>query len=236
MRLPSFSSDVIEAIADSLPEPRSEGCRKLLPQILDEWSRNELQRHVRHFSKESRSVARERMKKLEIVRKRAGELLEALEAVDENARTGILAHLMIIAEGRRPEDVSRAEYAVRIRRLDEERDFLARLAAVAPTEFGKRESGQPRNLHAYLVLQDAAAIFEWFSGMKAARGVDRTSGTETGPFFRFASTLWPLVFGKNRGLPAAMKNWALWRSQYDERSALITNIGLRHPTWGIFEC
>ena len=33
-----------------------------------------------------------------------------------------------------------------------------------------------------------------------------------------------------------MKNWAEWREQYKrERSALITNIALRYPTWGIFE-
>src|SRR5262249_8017742 len=100
--VPNFSSEVMKAVADSLPAPRSEERRKLLPQILQEWSRTELQQHLQYFSKESRSITRERTKKLEIVRKHARQLLEALDAVDENSRTGILAYLMIIAEGTPP--------------------------------------------------------------------------------------------------------------------------------------
>jgi hypothetical protein len=120
--------------------------------------------------------------------------------------------------------------------LNEETDFLSKLSAIAPEKLWKSGPGQPRNLRAHLVLQDAAAIFEWLTGMKAARGVDRIGAFETGPFFRFASTLWPEVFGNGVvGLPAAMKNWAQYRSQYNERSALVANIALRHPTWGIFE-
>jgi hypothetical protein len=31
-----------------------------------------------------------------------------------------------------------------------------------------------------------------------------------------------------------MKNWADARGKFGEKSPLIANIGLRHPTWGIF--
>jgi hypothetical protein len=59
---------------------------------------------------------------------------------------------------------------------------------------------------------------------------------EIGPFFRFASALWPAIFGNGTvGLPAAMKNWASARKHYDERSALIANMALRHPEWGLFQ-
>ena len=56
-------------------------------------------------------------------------------------------------------------------------------------------------------MKDLAAIFEWLTGRKAARGVDRTYHTETGPFFRFAQSIWPVAFGNTRGLKAAIKNF-----------------------------
>jgi hypothetical protein len=165
----------------------------------------------------------------------AGQLLNALNAIKEHDRTAIIAQ-MINAEGRRLKDISRVDLEDQARRLEEELHFLAKLASISPKKYWNVRRGGPRNLAAYLVLQDAAAIFEWFSGRRAARGVDRIDGTETGPFFRFASALWPVVFGKGAaGLSAALKNWALGRSRYSEQSALIANIALRHPTWGIFE-
>jgi hypothetical protein len=227
-----FSAEFARIVADSLPKTVCSRRLKLLPQILQEWNRTDLQRHL---SMEPPAIRRARIKKLEAVKKCARRLLESMEAVDKTGRTTILVQ-MIVAEGRRPEDVSRAEVANRITRLKEERDFLAKLSAIAPRESWKPRRGQPRNIPAYLVLQDAAAIFEWLTGKKATREVNRDDGTEVGPFFRFASTLWPEVFGKGvAGLPAAMKNWASWRSRYDEQSALLGNMNFRHPSWGVFE-
>ena len=221
-----------EALECVLPKPLCTRRCKLLPQILRDWSRTDLREHL---SRDSRATTRKRIRKLEIVKKRAHKLFEALTKLDKDDRTAILVQ-MIIAEGRREEDVSRSDFADRTARLNQESDFLAKLGAIAPKKFWKVEgSGRPPNLVAYLVLQDTAAIFEWLAGTKAARGVHRITGSETGPFFRFASTLWPAVFGNSiAGLPAAMKNWAQWQSRYNERSALIANMALRHPTWGIF--
>ena len=84
----------------------------------------------------------------------------------------------------------------KLKRLKEQRDYLAQLAAISPKRYWNTGRGRPRNLAAYLVLQDAAAIYEWFSGKKAARGVSPVDGKESGPFFRFASTLWPIIFEK----------------------------------------
>jgi hypothetical protein len=86
----------------------------------------------------------------------------------------------------------------------------------------------------YLVIKDIAAIFEWYSGLKATRRVNRVSKGETGPFYRFAAALWPVIFGKGDDrLPAAIKKFAAYRER--EGRALIANIAMRHREWRIFE-
>ena len=124
----------------------------------------------------------------------------------------------------------------KLKRLKEQRDYLAQLAAISPKRYWNTGRGRPRNLAAYLVLQDAAAIYEWFSGTKAARGVSPVDGKESGPFFRFASTIWPIIFEKGcAGLPAAMRNWAVGRARFSERLPFIANLAMHNPTWRIFE-
>jgi hypothetical protein len=99
----------------------------------------------------------------------------------------------------------------------------------------KRSRGQPRNTAAYLVLLDLAAIFEWLTGVEPKRNVSRTGEGEIGAFYPFCEAVWPLVFNSGLfGLPAAMKNWARDHAKYVESSALIANIDLRHPSWGLF--
>jgi hypothetical protein len=175
--------------------------RELLPQILHEWNRTDLQKHL---------------------------------SMDLRATT------------------SRVAFANLKRRLSEECNFLAELAGIAPEEVSKLR--RPRNLAAYFVLRDAAAIFAWFTDKKATRQVHRITNRETGPFFQFASALWPVVFSRGtQGLPAAMKNWEKAKTNWEKAmknrkatmtragsdsdedsgwpSALIANIDLRHPTW-----
>ena len=122
-------------------------------------------------------------------------------------------------------------------RLRQEDDFLRKLTATTATiiEEDKRGPGQPRNIRAYLVMKDLAAIFEWLTGRKAARGVDRTDHAETGPYWRFAESVWQVVFGTSHGLKAAMKNWAELRELHHEPSSFMLNLPLRRPEWGIFE-
>jgi hypothetical protein len=200
---------VAEALERTFPKPLPQKRCELLPRILDEWGRTDLRRHL---SRESREIIRERIKRLKRVKARACRLSDALSEIDKLDQRTILVQ-MIIAEGRRLENVSR-------------------------TEFSDRQAprGHPRNIAAYQVLQDAAAIFEWLTDARATRAVDRIKAIETGPFFRFASILWPVVFKKGvAGLSAAIKNWAAARSKYNERSALIANIAMRYPTWGVFD-
>jgi hypothetical protein len=162
--------------------------------------------------------------------------MNTLNKVDEPGRTAIAAQ-MIIAERGQFRGVNPTEFATRIERVNEESEFLANLAAIAPDEYWQPTSSRrPRNIPAYLVLRDAAAIYQWLTGRAAEREVGRSSRRDTGPFFRFASTLWPAVFGEGTaGLSNAMKNWASAKKRFRERSPLIINIAMRHPTWGIFE-
>jgi hypothetical protein len=134
------------------------------------------------------------------------------------------------------QDVSRAELDDKTAQLEQEHRFLDDLSRIEPETLWRLRPGQPPNVTAYLVLKDAASIFEWLTGKKAARGVNRSDATESGPFHRFVSVLWPAIFENGTsGLPAAMKNWAQWHSKHQERSALMTNMASRNPTWGLFE-
>jgi hypothetical protein len=223
---------VAEALVRILPKPLSQHRRELLPRILQEWDHTDLRQHL---SRESRAIIRKRINRLEEVKANARRLSDALNKCDQRDQTAILAQ-MLIAERKRIWDVSRTEFSDRRARLTEEVDYLAKLTAITPKESWQLSRGRPRNIATYQVLQDAAAMFEWLTDTDATREVDRMEGTESGPFFQFVSILWPVVFRKGvAGLPAAMKNWAAGRSKYNEQSALIANIKLRYPTWGVFE-
>jgi hypothetical protein len=217
-----------ESVRCVLPKPLCMPRCELLPQVLLEWDRSALEEHL---SREPRAHIRKRIKKLDTVTKLARLLQEALDKLERVDRSAIV--LQMIRAGRGIEEVNWKELAHRIARLEWLSEYLAKVGGVQTSEIWKLRPGQPPNLAPYLVLQDAAAIFEWLTGVKATRHVDRDNYTETGPFFQFASILWPIIFKKGTaGLPAAMKNWAEWRSEHNERSALIANIAARHPGWG----
>ncbi len=223
---------VADALKSVLPKPLSAHRFKLLPQILQEWGRADLQEHL---SRESRAIVKNRIEKLQVVKNCARGLKDALDGIDGYDRR-VLFHQLMKVGGRSLLGLSRAERAERARRFDEQSEFLSKLAAITPADLWNPISRRPRSIRAYLVLQDAAAIFEWLTGTKAIRQVSRHNGTEIGPFFRFASTLWPVIFGNGiTGLPSAMKNWDQWAKQYDEKSGLIDNIAQRHRAWGIFD-
>jgi len=218
---PKFTGRGVRLIADSLCNAVDTRRRELLPRILAEWGRTDLREHLqmRH------EITPERRKRVKTVGKCAQKLLEALCAIDVQDRYGIA--LKMRSEG--------TKFDGPVKRIDDEGDFLTTLAEAA-LQTWKRGPGQPRNIRTYLVMKDVAAIFEWLTNMEATRQVDRKSGVETGPFLQFAAAIWPVVFGKaDDGLRAAMRNWSSYRKRHGERSVLIANIAMRHPTWGIFE-
>jgi hypothetical protein len=231
---PVFTDRDVTLIASSLPDAVDPQRLKLLPRVLREWSRNELREYL---SREPRAIILERAARVEAVGEHAQRLLEALGALDDRDRYAIVVEMLRVGEhlrsGMSPWD-QMSEASELLPRIKEENSFLGKLAAAAPAAW-KRGRGGPRNIIAYLVMKDAGAIFKWLTGMDAKRQVDRDTGKETGPFWRFAKTIWPVVFGKAEGLSSAMKNWESYRKKYGEGCALIANIAMRHPTWGLFE-
>jgi hypothetical protein len=222
---PLFTDREVELISKSLSDKVIARRLELLPSVLRDWGANELQRYR---SEELPAQIRDRVRRLKEVGNCAGRLLQALKTIDKLERIGI-AFEIVRAEGQPwpPKEL--------IQRIEEENGFLAKLAVAAPAAW-KRGRGRPRNISAYLVMMDAAAIFEWVTKIGAERIVDRDSGTEGGPFFQFVAALWPVVFGKgDDGLSAAMKNWAANRKRHGESSALIVNIEMRKRTWGLFK-
>jgi hypothetical protein len=189
-----------EALRCVLPKPLCTRRCELLPQVLQEWERSSLGEHL---SREPRANTNQRVKKLDTVTSLARQLKEALNKLEQVDRSAIVLQ-MIRAEGGTKE-VSWKELAIRIAWLEYLSEYLARVACVQTTEIWKPGPGQPRNIAAYLVLQDAAAIFEWLTRKQATREVDRDNHAETGPFFQFASILWPVIFQEGTaGLSAAI--------------------------------
>lgn len=125
------------------------------------------------------------------------------------------------------------------RRLSEEPRKLEQLAkAVAKASMFLRPLPHRQiTLIRYLVLQDLAAIYEWATSQRAGRRVRTDIGIDAGktygPFWDFASTAWPIIFGSARGLDNALKTWAKAKKRFNESSPIIWNLDLRHPEWRI---
>ncbi len=231
-----FAARDIDLIVQSLPNGVSKKGLKLLPKVLREWSRTELPRHL---SLESLKIIRERGKKVELFEKHASALLHALDALDDLGRRRIVHRVAT----RETAVVGQNELTLVKEELVALHNFLTSVAPANPHPGQKFKFGRQRNYIAYLVILDIVAIFEWITKAEATRQVDRDGKGDTGPFWEFAEVIWSLVFGNgNFGLSSAVKNWAsgkrawkLGRSEVIDRSPLIINIALRHPSWGILQ-
>jgi hypothetical protein len=249
---PQFDERAVELIKASLPAEIDQRRIDLLPLILSEWSVHILPEHL---SREGRATVRTRYDRVKKVGNCATLLRQALEAIDQRGRSWIVREIAR-EEGSTFFTVSREKFtdmrerlhqehdflkkltAATMRRLKQEDDFLRKLTAATLrlSEEDERSRGQPRNIRAYLVMMDIAAIFEWLTDRKATREVDRSNKKETGAFWHFAAAVWPHVFGRGSyGLSSAMKNWGTGHSRFGEESQLIRNIAMRHPEWGVLD-
>jgi hypothetical protein len=228
MGWPEFTGDDIRRIDAWLPEvevdPRR---RKLLPQILREWAMVDIREH---FAWEPATAARARRVRLAQLGKFADCLLEELDALDKRDRW-TLAGQIGAAEG---QEIIEAIFDEKNEeRLADARNFIAILAAAAKRPLRESRPGRPRNIAAYLVVMDIAAIFEYVTDTEATRQVDRNTHEEKGPFRDFAGAIWSVLFTNDDGLSAALKNWANGKKKYAELSPVISNIAMRHPEWGL---
>ena len=166
----TFSDETIAEIEKTLDLNLSSTRRELLKRILLEWGCTDL---VEHLSREPRPVIKKRIDRLEQVKTDAHLGLSALEVEDLDGLVW------------RGTDVSKSEYKRQLERLVEASQYIADLGTIAPEVFWPLKGPRPPTITAYLVLQDAAAIFYWLTETMPTREVDRANGSEIGPFFRF---------------------------------------------------
>ncbi|MSP75909.1 MAG: hypothetical protein EXR12_07210 [Rhodospirillaceae bacterium] len=216
-----FSDEDVARIVAALPQGANYGREEKLGYILRDWGRNDLPDHLSRATLPSKWA--KSSKALTKVEKLAKELRGAIQELDEYSHTRMK---LAIASGdpHKLLSIGRDEKVQVQHRFDEGLKFLNAISNLA----SDAKRGHPRNIAAYLVVLDAAAIYEWSTGRKATRNVDRVTNKETGPFRSFLEAVWPIVFGKGLfGLQAAMRGWEAARTKYDEKSALIANIRLR---------
>jgi hypothetical protein len=234
----AFTKAQIRDLVYALPAYINAHRRRLLPRVLKEWSRTDLNEHL---TRPTPRQIRAEHRQLEKIGRTARDLAQALAAIADNGRFTIACQLLaprsdFFTNRLKYEDVCEAE-----RRLQEEPNRLQQLATAAdeasahfvPLPF--RQS----TLLRYLILQDLAAIFEWAMRQHAGRRVKTDIGDDAGetygPFWEFASATWRIVFGSTKGLDNALKQWAQARRSYGEQSAVIANLHMRHPEWRIWD-
>jgi hypothetical protein len=205
--------------------------RELLPRVLKEWVAIEVREY---FDKEAGEIIDRRISTLESAARAYNRLADLLGSLDDKGRIALTSELAGPSDAALPAGDDCEETARNVR---QELDHLRHGAVAARNAAGvwKRKKGQPRNTPGYLILQDLAAMFEWLTGTPATRRVDRIEGADSGPFSEFAAAVWPVVFGSDDGLSNQTKRWAAGRSRYSESSALIANLALRYPEWGLFD-
>jgi hypothetical protein len=233
---PAFNLHEVELIFQSLPDEVDQRRLKLLPKILREWAKTDLPPKL---LTEPAKTRQQRLKLLKAISNYATKLSQALNTAKCSDDQFLIILEMIKADERRLGLTERqAERGNLANQFQGMRTFLRKISAAATTseKTWKRSPGQPTKIVARQVLMDIIAIYEWLTGRKATRQVDRTSGKETGPFWSFAVTIWPMVFGTGKeSLSATLKGWdhAVKHGLTGTRSALIENIAVRRPKWRV---
>ena len=233
-----LTKEQLDELVSALPGCRSPHRRALLPRILDEWGRIDLEDHL---SRPTTERIRAERRQLQRVAGRAAALAEALSALDLTPRFAVASRLLRPGTNKltvgpsfqasQRMDRTLANYPARLHKLATTAKQIADDWAPPPlrTEMLKR----------YLVLQDLAAIYEWATRRPAGRRVrtdiSDNGGKSYGPFWEFARAVWPMLFDSEKGLDHAMKTWAKGRREFGEWSPLIENMGLRHPEWRVFD-
>jgi len=224
-----FTDRDICLIQSSLPPGTDPDRIELLPLLLREWARVDLRRHF--GGRIPLPVLFRQRMRLKKVAKRAAALIQALDELEGLDRWKLVDRFRI-AEGGGLLTVGRNEQNEQNKhRVDEWRSLTATIAAAAAEPTWKPGKGQPRNTVAKPVLQDLAALFEYATGLRASRVVDRYSHEETGPFLNFAGAVWPVIFAKgDTGLLSQLREWA---NSGSKKSMVISEIALRRREWGI---
>jgi hypothetical protein len=192
------------------------------------------------LARENRASVRERQRRLQAVTKPAKHLCEALAALDHGDFFWLAIQIAAHETGKSLIGLTQSDIAPARERLHSVEGWARELAEASRdlSESLGEGRGRPKATTPYLVMYDLEAIFEFVTCTTAERRVRSEDhheyGKEYGPFWDFVQPIWVIIFGSQAGLSAAVRNWALARKKFEETSAVIANIGLRHPEWGIF--
>lgn len=230
----TLTSVQINKLVAALPGGVDARRQSLLPCILEEWSKTDLQEHL---TRSTPKQIRAKRRQIEKVTKQARELKKALSELDNHGRFAIVSQLLETDAASRIDPLGDENRSEAERRLGEESEWLeilARAAIEASTAFVPLPL-RHNTVVRYLILQDLAAFYEWATEQRAERLVSFDDGTNCGPFWDFTCAAWLTLFESAAGLDYALKSWATAREQHEEFSPIIWNIDLRHPEWRIRE-
>ena len=232
-----FAKGDLSIIVAALPRGVGRHRKTLLPRILHEWGTIDLPDHL---SRKARQPPNPRQKSLIIVKDLANQLGIAIQKLSADEHFLLATSITARKMRRQIIVLTPDQFAQAIAELKRGSEWLVELAAGAnaANSLVARKRGRPRLVAHYLIMMDLAAIFEYLTGERAERlirGEDHSQrGTDYGSFWNFAEATWAVIFKSTDGLKAAIKHWASYRIRYGETSAIIANIDLRHPRWGIF--
>ena len=163
----SFTTKQLEQIKRALPDDANPHRLTLLPDILIEWERHDLQEYV--SSRETREFIRQTSKLYQELITAATKLSSAIDAAIKSSEHILIALELGEFDGTVPMRDRRAHYTDKIL---EHREFLRDLIAASYSIVKRSRStpGRPRNNLAYVALRDIAAIFEWVTTRSNSAG------------------------------------------------------------------
>ncbi|MCX7349557.1 MAG: hypothetical protein NTZ54_08535 [Alphaproteobacteria bacterium] len=207
-----LSAVAIASIMRSIPKGANASRRKLLAEVLQSWSKNDLHEYAEYAGLyKAKPESKRLMDKIH----RAAEKLDAL--LQEAVASKDIDYLGLMQktrhDGKNVSDLLKAVEVIR--------DASGNAAGSL-----KQGRGQPHNVTSCRVIRDIAAMYEWLYPKKATRAVhvEDDNYEETGPFWAFASEIWGKVFGsKSEGLSAAVKGFTAKVNHEHRASPVIYN-------------
>jgi hypothetical protein len=194
-----FSAKALGEIAAALPASSPPARVALLPAILRAWAEQDLRDHL---SRAGRAAVRQREARLQDVSTHAKDLLNAVEALDEDGYFEMALRAQMQRESAELWNVN-LEIADRRRG----RAILWLQDLIKALDEPQPKPPPDMSTKHYLVMLDLAAIFQLVSDEPPTRRTHFDTGMPYGPFWDFAKVIWPAIYGTNRGLQSAMKIW-----------------------------
>jgi hypothetical protein len=237
-----FTTDQIKQVMAALPGCTDEWKRQLIPMILGEWGRIDVEEHLNRPPPEQVRAQQKLLEKLASCTNELGQVLSILSPSLRFAVAYQFAKGDVSTEvGHEPVQAWHNRIREAYLRFGEEPARLKRFG-VAVTQTAAHWGPSPlrhSSVVHYLILQDMATIFEFATDQSPTRRI-RTdahvdSGQDYGPFWNFVSAIWLIVFGSTNRLSYAVRYWAEAQSKHGEWSPVMLNMDLRHPEWRIFQ-